>query len=237
MVILGTFDYVVQVPDPPERLNRPWPVRHHSHGSGGDGASPGFFSRLLGTPNLRIIDAGPTPKAGWYRGRWLPDVQRALITISSRTSFYVAMDFVRSLRCGDSLYLALTPCAGMGLSVIRDETLVAAAGAVTAVPLGRDLVVRHPEELRLAVEALFEEVDPDYQPPDMPIEIQFEGQRHLVYRGTRDLGPYRIYMIHGFLSGMPGTDECLAISRSGFSETATNSTAQLLGGGDFERGG
>jgi hypothetical protein len=235
MVILGTFSYVAVVPDDSQRLDHPWPLRGRSHGSrGGEESTEPTPVQAA----LQIADAGPTPNAGWHRGRWLPSVRRARISISPGAfSFVVDIEFVLALRCGDMLHLTLTPCAGLGLSVMRGETLVAAAGAVTAVPLGSDLVVRHPAELMLSVEALFEEVDPDYQPPDMPIEIAFEGYRHLVYRTSRTLGPYRIYMMHGFQPGLPGSDECLAISRSGFSETGTTATAQLLAGGEVERGG
>jgi len=143
------------------------------------------------------------------------------------------MEFVRSLRCGDRVYMARTPCAGVGISVIRGDTLVAAAGAVTAVPLGPELVVGAPD---VGVGALFEQIDPDYQLLEIPLEFKVGGQRRLAHCGTRTLGPYWIYVIRGFCPGMSGTDECAAIVRVGtFTETPTSSTAQLLGGGEVER--
>jgi hypothetical protein len=166
-----------------------------------------------------------------------------LITISSRGldhfdsggSFHVDMEFVRSLRRDDLVYVARTLCAGVGISVIRGETLVAAAGAVTAVPLGRDLVVGVPAVME-AVGALFEQIDPDYQSPEIPLDFGIGGQRFLGHSGTRTLGPYWIQVIRGFCPGMPGTDECAAIARVGcFPETPVSSTAQLLGRGEVER--
>jgi hypothetical protein len=225
------------VPEYPMRLDHPWPARRISQG----GEEPSTGERAF---SVRVTDGGPTPNPGWHRGRWLPSVQRALISISSgdaedgmtmHGSLHVDMEFVRSLRQGDVVYLARTPCAGTGISVIRGETLAAAAGAVTAVPHGRDLVVRYPAEVMQAVEALFQEIDPDYEPPELPLVIETHGLCHLFYRGTRKMGPYRIYMSRGFQPGMPGSDECLAISREGFSETAVTSTAQLLGRGEVER--
>ena len=243
MAIYWTFDCVTVVPDDEERLGHPWPVHYRSRGGRGNVALA-KSSPMEATASLTITAAGPTPNAGWHRGRWRPSVERALITISSRDpkndrapshAIHVDMEFVRSLRRGDTVNFALTGCAGLGVSVIRGDTLVAAAGAVTAVPLGSDLVVRYPGELIRAVSALFEGIDPDCQPPEIPIEITAAGERRLVYHGTRKLGPYRIYMLHGFYPGVPGTDECVAISRVGFSETAVNATAQLLERGRGER--
>jgi hypothetical protein len=150
-------------------------------------------------------------------------------------SFHVDMEFVRALRGGDLVYFARTPCAGVGISVMRGETLVAAAGAVTAVPLGRDVVVGAPAVME-AVHALFEQVDADYALPEIPLEVRIGGQGKVRHCGTGTHGPYWIYIVHGFHPGMPGTDECVAIALVGsFPETPTSSTAQLLGGGEVDR--
>jgi len=64
---------------------------------------------------------------------------------------------INSVQPGDAVHLALTGAGGLAISVIRGETLLAAAGAVTAVPLGNDLVARYPAELMHAVKELFRE--------------------------------------------------------------------------------
>ena len=65
------------------------------------------------------------------------------------------------LRPGDALHISRTRCAGVGLSVLRESQLVAAAGAVSAVPLGAEVTVSHPGDLVRQAEAIFRVRDPD----------------------------------------------------------------------------
>jgi hypothetical protein len=145
------------------------------------------------------------------------------------------MGLIRSFQPGDAIHVARTGTGGLGISVIRGETLLAAAGAVTAVPLGNDLVARYPVEVMQAVEALFRELDPMVELPEVPIEIRTGDQRRILCRANLVLGPYRVFMIHGFYTGTPGTDACAAITRVGAGpEIAASSSAQLLDGGEIE---
>lgn len=238
----GTFDYVVVVPDDPKQQGRPWPARLRSVNSRDETLSG---TRLVGlTPRLQITDAGPTPNAGWNRGRWLPSVPRGRMTLSASSrraatvasaSFHVDMGLIRSFQPGDIVNLARTGTGGLGISVVRGETLLAAVGAVTAVPLGNDLVACYPGKVMQAVEALFRERDPMVELPEVPIEIRIGDQIRILFRANLELGPYRVFMIHGFYSGTPGTDGCAAITRVGAGpEIAANSSAQLLDGGEIE---
>jgi len=248
MPVSATFDYVAIVPHDPKQRGQPWPARHRSRQ--GDENFP--ESRLVGlTPSLQITDGGLTPNAGWNRGRWLPSVQRGRITLSAAdrdratvasASFHVDIGLINALQPADSLHLVRTGKGGLGISVIRGETLLVAAGAVTEVPLGNDLAARYPGEFMQGVEALFREIDPVtasdwFAPlPEVPIEIKYGSQRRLLCRANIKLGPYRLFMDHGFYPGMPGVDVSVAISREGgvCSETAVISCAQLLDGGEIE---
>jgi hypothetical protein len=249
MPLESTFDYFAVVPHDPEQRGQPWPARQRSRR--GDENFP--KSRLVGpTPSLQITDGGLTPNAGWNRGRWVPSVQRARITLSAAdraratvasASFHIDMGLIASLQPADTVYLSRTGSGGLAISVVRDETLLAAAGAVTTVPLGNDLVARYPTEFMQAVEALLREFDLTVSDsdwfgplPEVPIEIRYGDQRRLLCRANIKLGPYRLFMDHGFYPGIPGVDASIAISRGGgvCSETAVISCAQLLDGGEIE---
>lgn len=254
--VWATFHYTGVVPATRgDRESGQWQLQNQSSISrsrvrtvGGDDAP--VDSRLVGlTPSLEIRDAGLTPNAGWNRGTWLPSVERGQITLSAANqggatvasaSFHVDMGLVKSLQPGDTVHLVRTGSGGLAISIIRGESLVAAAGAIASVPLGNDLVARYPGEVMEAVEALLREADPTISDwfaalPEAPIEIRSGDQRRILWRANIKLGPYRVFMIHGFYSGIPGTDACAAISRVGTGpEISTISTAQLLDGGGIE---
>jgi len=150
-------------------------------------------------------------------------------------SFFVDQKITSVLRPGDLFYLARSSSADLALSVVRDEELLAAAGDVTLVPLGKHLDARYPMELVQALEEVLETPFYELGLPEIPVDITLGSQRQFPCRGTIELGPYVIFAIHGFLSGIPGRGACLAISRQGkFPPTAANATAQLLDGGAIE---
>jgi hypothetical protein len=128
MATCGTFDYRFVVPD----------------GSfGGKRQMQGMLrkpiegdqERLLGhTPLLQTVE--------YYREKWQL-LCRITLTATEKTharassfSFNVDRELIAMLRGNDVLYISRTHCAGLGLSVLRDGELVAAAGAVMHVPLG-----------------------------------------------------------------------------------------------------
>src|SRR5207248_639243 len=57
--------------------------------------------------------------------------------------FRIDPELVRLFESGDELSLAYTAAGGLGLSLLRGGELVFAAGQVTAVPLGKAVVVRN----------------------------------------------------------------------------------------------
>jgi hypothetical protein len=54
--------------------------------------------------------------------------------------------------------------------------------------------------------------------------------RSLLYEGRRTLEQYAVFVAHGFIDGIPGTDECVAICRKGgCPDEAAIASAMLLG--------
>ena len=187
---------------------------------------------------LRTTDAGVTPDAGPRR----PWVLRSCLTLTAAVrrhatvaaaSFHVDKALTSSFRTGDVVHLARTECGGLGLSVIRGGDLVVAVGAITAVPLGRWVVARIPMDLVAAAEAIFRQRDPGFDFPERPLEISVDRSLVVIYRGRRTIGPFEVFVEHGFLHGIPGTDVCAAIYRKGSCpDEAANASAMLLEGQD-----
>ena len=229
----GTFDYVATVPA--DMATSPGPLTTH------DDVTPTGDSRLddrlVGlTPTLVIADAGSTPNPGHSKGVWRPNVPRSRITLeaSSRkratvcaVSFHVDRYSTAALRPGDLLHIAGTPCGGLGMSVIRDNDLFYAAGAVTAVPLV-NVEARVLFDLTDLVQAPLQERDPEFELPEVPLEISTGSKRHVLLQGRRTLGRHEISVMHGFYKGKPGADECAFISRDDAPDTAAAASAQLL---------
>jgi hypothetical protein len=49
--------------------------------------------------------------------------------------------------------------------------------------------------------------------PAPAIELSVGGVTRILHGGRPTLGPYEVFVRHGFLRGMPGTDESLSIER------------------------
>jgi hypothetical protein len=232
----GTFDYVAVVPAGASRRWRAQPRQTPTdvHGR--------FEPRcLVGTaPWLEISDAGPTPdvRASEHTGTVLPRVLRSRITLEASTpegalvrsvSFCLDRELTSVLHAGDELNVVRTPCGGTGVSIIRDRQLVAASGAVTAVPLGDSVQARIPWDVVSVAEAVFRRVDPRFEFRELPVELRVRDEVRLVYRGRPQIGAYEVFAEHGFYAGTPGTNECLAVCSNGNCPvTATIAAALLL---------
>jgi len=229
----GTFDYVAIVPDPEDRPG-PWPVRLRAPVElSGDSLAD---SRLVGiAPRLQITDAGVSfGRTGLMRPKVLR-TQFALIASErdratvSAASFHVDKALISALRPRDVLNMTRTYCGGLGMSVIRDGELVVAVGAVTAVPLGNNVEAQIPSDLVDKAEAVFKKRDPDFELTELPVEVRVGDQGRVLYVGTRQLEQYQVWVAHGFYPGIPGVDECLALSLIGkCSVSAANASAMLL---------
>jgi hypothetical protein len=122
-----------------------------------------------------------------------------------------------------------TGCGGLGLSIIRNGQLIVGVGALAGMPLGNDVRVRLPGDLIAHAEAVFKQRDPEFQLPELPVEVSVGDQRYVRFRGWIQFEGYEVFVEHGFFRGIPGRDECLAISlKGGCSVTAANASAELL---------
>jgi len=234
---LGSYQTVTHV-----QSSGRWQLRDESGANSSTGGDSLFHDRLVGLqPSLEITDVGLTPdgRVSPHTGNVRPKVLLSRLTLRADSrdratiaafSFCVDQALTRSWQGGDVLHLARTGCGGLGLSVVRGDRLITAIGAVTAVPHGGLVTVRIPQEAIREAESVFRRVDPQFEFPALPIEIQVESTRRVLYRGRPRIGSYEVFIEHGFLeSGDPGTSECLALSLIGSCpETAAICSAQLL---------
>jgi hypothetical protein len=147
----------------------------------------------------------------------------------ARVSFHVDKALISCLRAGDVLHLSRTECAGIGVSVLRQGTLVVAVGAVTAVPLGSGVAATIPTELIERAADVFREGDEEFEFPESPLEIRVGSSRSVLFSGRRTFGDYGVIVVHGFREGDPGDHECAAIYRTtACPETAAHASAMLL---------
>jgi hypothetical protein len=234
----GTFEIVVVVPQSGED-RAPWRVQlcKPIEPTGDDLRD----DRLVGhSPRLEISDAGMTPdvRTSPFTGTAGPRVLRSRMTLTASkrkharvasVAFHVDQALTMALLPSDMLFLARTACGGLALSIVRDGQLVAAAGAVSAVPLGELVHVRIPiDEVREA-EGVFRKSDPEFEFRELPIEIRLGELTGLLHRGRLRHQSYEVFVEHGFYPGLPGTNECVAVSLTGTCpDIAAVASAQLL---------
>jgi len=213
----GTFDYVAVVPDAIEDGAFECVAESRE-------AVPTTGNRLVDSrpvglaPLLRVTDASHPIET--HGGR--PEAMRSRVTLIARTaqqamvstlSFHLSKRLTMRLAPGDVISLAATGCGGLGISVVRSGRLVVAAGAVCAVPLGDGVSIRMPRDLLDGATAIFSAHDPEFEFPERPLEFAVGTSRAILFSGRRrELGPYDIELLHGFVPGVPGTDECAAIA-------------------------
>ncbi len=238
MPFCGTFAYVVFVPGAPQELGQPWQVSlAEKFEFTGDSLRD---DRLLGhSPTLTISDGGTAfPPEKQYK-----DIFRSRLTLTasqkkhataSSASFYINKDITSRFMPGDLLYLSRTSCAGLGLSLVRNDELILAVGAVTAVHLGPSLKVKYPFELVRDAETVFRKGDPGFEFAQSPLQFTLGTESRIVFSGLERLGEYKISMKHGHIAGMPGTAECVGIWTSAQDAHAATSSAELLESGDLE---
>lgn len=200
--------------------------------------------RLVGPcPRLQILDVGMAEAPSISRsGRVRPRVMRSRITLTAAerafatvaaASFDVSRALTSWLRPGDTLNLVRTGCAGLGLSIVREGCLVAAAGAVASLPLGDLDEVTVSADLCSEAEAAFRKHDPEFEFREWPVMVRSGDERAIMFNAWRSIGRYNICVLHGFHEGDPGTNECVAISAGGVSAPGpVLHSAEFLDGGD-----
>ena len=234
----GTFRYRVVVPGTSDRDS--WEVQAESLDTRTTNGRP--LERLVGlSPLLSISDAGIIDNPGPGR----PRVARSRVTLTAsaqegallpRIAFYVDRTLVRAMRPADVLTMVRTARGGLGLSVVREGDLVAAAGAITAVPLGTHVRARIPHDDINEAKAVFRRRDQEFEFSEFPVEITTGGQVRTIFRGRPRLPPFRAFVVRSARYGIPGTDECVALWQPArCRDVAAIATAQFLdpfGGSD-----
>src|SRR4051794_27333434 len=105
-------------------------------------------------------------------------------------SFSVDRELIKMLREGDALHISRTPCAGLGLSVLRDGQLVAAAGAISDLPLGPDVSIGTPFDLVREAERIFQTREPEFQLRNCPVELRIGNVTRMIDVGRPKIGAY-----------------------------------------------
>src|SRR5262245_13917739 len=221
MHISGTFDYTFVVPGGSRSGARRMKGTHTVKLGLRD-------RRLLG--RSAILEAVEYQKEAWQLYSRITLTAGNTWTATARSfAFSVDRSLIVMRLQDDVLNISRTACAGLGLSVLRDGRLVAAAGAVSAVPLGPDVSVRHTFDLVQRAEAVFRVRDPEYEMWDHPVELRVGNVTRILHLGRPTIGDYEILVRHGFIAGMPGTAESVSIElRRVCPDTAAHTSAQLM---------
>lgn len=233
----GTFEYVLVVPSlgshGPWSLQLGKPIQLTGDDLRDD--------RLVGhSPFLTVSEAGIAEVVGVSPITKVPSprVLRSRLTLTARSkeraiaksaTFHVDQALLAAVSAGDMIHLARTRCGGLGLSIVRDGQLVAAAGVASSVPLGRTAHVRIPREAIAEAELVLKKSDPAFEFHELPVEVRLEETVRLLYRGRIHVGCYEVFVEHGYYPGVPGTEECVALALvPACPDVAAISSAQLM---------
>lgn len=93
----------------------------------------------------------------------------------------------------------------------------------------RDSAAAIPYELLTKAEAILRQRDPEFELPHHPIEICIGDRPKILYRGHLQMRGYHVWVEHGFLPGVPGTEESVSITLGKECDwVAGSASAQLL---------
>jgi len=213
----GTFKYSITIPEG-GRAALPWVAQPTEPLKGDD-------QRLVGhNPSVQLTDFDE--RYGVARTRITLTTQDRAQAIAGAFSLVVNRNFAGMLKPRDVLNVVRTHMCCLGLSLLRDDVLVAAAGAASAVPLGDGVTVQYPDDLAREVNRVYQTRDPRYRMGEVPIQITVDGVTRLLHGGRVTLGRYEVFVVHGF---EPADRECIALSLVGVcADCAATLTAPLL---------
>ena len=126
------------------------------------------------------------------------------------------------------VYLSRTSCGGLGLSAVREGSLIFAVGAVTAVPLGRSVTTRIPMDLVQRAATVFHERDARFHFPELPLEVVAGNRSAIMLSGRSRVGGCTVFLLRPFACGIPGQDECAAMWGGNRQEDAAAHASALL---------
>jgi hypothetical protein len=172
---------------------------------------------------------GHNPKIRFWNDRLVLVASGELNSTVRNVSFAIGNAVPLAARPGDRLYLVRTGAGGIGLSLLRQERVVLAIGAIAAVPLGRDLqAISHSEGMNhwrhFAADTSW-------------LEFRVGSERLILReREVSEIGDYYIYIERVWGDGVPGTDECVSVCVADDSamKIAAIRSAILLGNGKLK---
>ena len=171
---------------------------------------------------------GHNPTIRFWRDRLVLVAGEQLHSRLRNFSFAIGDAVPLSARPGDQLYVVRTGSGGIGLSLLRENRLVLAIGAVTAVPLGVNIEV--------SIGPRSGKILPN-PATDPRLDFSIDGETMVLReRGLTRIGDYQVYIEHSWEDGIPGTDECVSISRGGDQriDVASMRSAILLARGEMK---
>lgn len=172
-------------------------------------------NRLVGlTPILRIVGGDLVLESP---GRHRSQIRSA--------TFQLAGSLIAAFQGGDVLWLIRTATGDIGLSLLRDDRLIVAAGAVTVTPLGGAMTVVGGPACDL-----YSRAREAWPRPDTWVDVAVRGEGQRLRRGEHaKIRDYTFSVVRCCEDGIPGTHESLGISLEGHCpHEAAVVSAQLL---------
>jgi hypothetical protein len=171
---------------------------------------------------------GLNPMIRFWNGRLVIVASGKRKSTLRNVSFPIGDAVTLTAHPGDQLYLIRTGEGGIGMSLLRQQRLILAAGAITEIPLGRDMqAIRGSEGTN----------DWDNPAADNWLEFRVRSEQlNLREREVTEIGGYHIYIERCWKYGEPGTDECVSVSVADDSamKIATMRSGILLGNGSLK---
>ena len=180
--------------------------------------------RLVGyEPVLEVQDYSPHPWQLFARMTLTPSDRRD--AVAAAASFSVDRGLTRCLHPGDALFIRGVYGGSLGLSIVRDGVLVAAAGDLSHVPLGHSASVRSSGDLMVDRRWGMNARPGEDGACHAPVEVCLNGERLVLLWGRPSMGPYDVFV----RGSRDGEWPCVSIERRGqCPETAAHTSAQLF---------
>jgi len=147
---------------------------------------------------------GPNPRIRFWNERLVLIASGQSKAGVRNVSFPIGDAVCIAARAGDHLYVSRTGAGGIGMSLLRQQRLILATGAITAVPLGADIQ---------ASISSGNAQDWEDAAAEARIEVRIGSEQlSLRKREVAKIGDYHIYIERCWENGMPGTAECVSLS-------------------------
>jgi hypothetical protein len=195
----GTFCYAGIAPETIQDRRKGWPLNEQSESGRADDPE---YDRLC---DNRLVGIRPTVRIDGRRLMIEAPISERDLAEHGAAALELDSWLINAIRGGDVLTLVRNGNGELGLSLVREGRLVAAAGAVRSTPLGEGLTVREGPEV---------DTEHIWEPrPDGWMEVSVSGEVRRLRAGEEaTIGGYRFSVFRLSEFGFDGTDEMLAIS-------------------------